>query len=34
VINDKKTEVTLFFKTWIGCLVVNDDKVFICLFNM
>jgi hypothetical protein len=28
--NDKKTEITLFFKIWIGCLVVNDDKVFIC----
>jgi hypothetical protein len=30
----KQTEFTLFFKIWIGCLVVNDDKVFICLYDM
>ncbi len=27
-------QVTPFFKIWIGCLVVNDDKVFICLYDM
>jgi hypothetical protein len=27
-------EVTSFPEIWIGCLAVNDDKVFICLYDM
>ena len=30
----QQTEVTLLFKIWIGYLVVNDDKVFICFDDM
>jgi hypothetical protein len=28
---DKKPEVTPFPEIWIGCLAVNDKKVFVCL---
>jgi hypothetical protein len=32
--SDKKPEVTPFPRIWIGCLVVNNDKVVICLYDM
>jgi hypothetical protein len=27
-------EVTPFQKIWIGCLEVNDEKVFVCLYDI
>ena len=32
--SDKKPEVTPFPEIWIGCLTFNDDKVFICLYDI
>ncbi len=31
VIDTRVPEVTPFPEIWIGCLGVNDDKVFVCL---